>query len=78
MQYGSGGVFSLWSEAGRLVCEIRDRGRMFDPMVGRRRPSADAPRGRGVWMVHQMCDLVQIRSASDGTTVRLAMELNGT
>ena len=76
VQYGNGGVFSLWCDADRLVCEIRDGGRLTDPMVGRRRPSADAPRGRGVWMVHQMCDLVQIRSMDGRTTVRLAMELN--
>ena len=76
VQYGNGGIFSLWCDADRLVCEISDGGRLTDPMVGRRRPSADAPRGRGVWMVHQMCDLVQIRSMDGRTTVRLAMELN--
>jgi anti-sigma regulatory factor (Ser/Thr protein kinase) len=78
VQYGNGGVFSLWSDSERLVCEIRDGGRMSDPLVGRRRPAPDAPRGRGVWMVHQMCDLVQIRSATNGTTVRLAMDLPAT
>jgi anti-sigma regulatory factor (Ser/Thr protein kinase) len=74
--YARGGVLTWWAEPGRFVCEIRDGGRLTDAMVGRRRPAADAPRGRGVWMVHQMCDLVQIRSSDDGTTVRLTMDLD--
>jgi anti-sigma regulatory factor (Ser/Thr protein kinase) len=72
--YGGGGVLTVWSEASRLICDISDTGRLTDPLVGRRRPPPDAPRGRGVWIVHQMCDLVQIRTADEGTTVRLAME----
>jgi anti-sigma regulatory factor (Ser/Thr protein kinase) len=74
VQYGGGGVLTMWTERDRLICEISDGGTLSDPLVGRKRPAPDAPRGRGVWMVHQMCDLVQIRSADQTTTVRLAME----
>ena len=68
---GGHGVLRTWSENGSLVCEIRDRGRIADPLVGRRRPALEAPTGRGVWLAHQMCDLVQLRSGADGTVMRL-------
>jgi anti-sigma regulatory factor (Ser/Thr protein kinase) len=68
---GGHGVLRTWSENGSLICEVRDRGRIADPLVGRRRPALDAPTGRGVWLAHQTCDLVQLRSGADGTVVRL-------
>ncbi|MBI5088955.1 MAG: sensor histidine kinase [Actinobacteria bacterium] len=74
--HAQGGVLTWWDEPGRVVCEIRDAGHLTDPLVGRLRPPPDAPGGRGVWMLHQMCDLVQIRSTPAGTTVRLAMDLD--
>ncbi|HEX2412928.1 MAG TPA: sensor histidine kinase [Solirubrobacteraceae bacterium] len=70
---GGHGVLRAWSESGSLVCEVRDRGRITDPLVGRRRPAPDATSGRGVWIVHQACDLVQLRSGADGTVVRMHM-----
>jgi anti-sigma regulatory factor (Ser/Thr protein kinase) len=70
---GGHGVLRAWSENGSLVCEVRDRGRITDPLVGRRRPALDAIGGRGVWIVHQACDLVQLRSGADGTVVRMHM-----
>ena len=70
---GGHGVLRTWSENGSLVCEIRDRGRIADPLIGRRRPAPDAMTGRGVWLAHQMCDLVQLRSGADGTVVRFHM-----
>jgi anti-sigma regulatory factor (Ser/Thr protein kinase) len=70
---GGHGVLRAWSESGSLVCEVRDRGLIADPLVGRRRPAPDATGGRGVWIVHQACDLVQLRSGADGTVVRMHM-----
>ena len=70
---GGHGVLRTWSENGSLVCEVRDRGRITDPLVGRRRPPLDATTGRGVWLAHQICDLVQLRSGADGTVVRVHM-----
>ena len=52
------------------MCEVRDEGRVSDPLVGRVRPTIDRRDGRGLWLVHQLCDLVQIRSGDDGTVVR--------
>jgi anti-sigma regulatory factor (Ser/Thr protein kinase) len=69
---GGGGTLRTWAEdGGGLVCEIRDRGRLSDPMVGRRRPPVDQIGGRGLWIANQLCDLVQVRSAGAGAVVRL-------
>ena len=35
------------------------------------RPRVEQPSGRGLWLVNQLCDLVSVRSAADGTTVRV-------
>lgn len=69
---GGSGVLRLWRQDGALVCEVRDAGLLEDPLAGRRLPPADAEGGRGLWLVHQLADLVQVRSsAADGTTVRI-------
>ena len=47
-----------------------------DPLVGRRRP-AEAT-GLGLWVVHQVCDLVELRTGPAGTTIRTHMRLAGT
>lgn len=70
---GGSGRLRLWSTERDVVCEIRDRGRVTDPLVGRLRPSPHGVDGRGLWIANQTCDLVQIRSDEDGTTVRLHM-----
>lgn len=73
---GGAGRLRVWTETGTLVCEFRDAGVISDPMVGRMRPTADQIGGCGLWFVHQLCDLVEIRSNSrDGTHVRLHMDL---
>ena len=38
-------------------------------------PAAGRDGGRGLWMVNQLCDLVQLRSFPDGATVRVHMYL---
>jgi hypothetical protein len=60
------------------VCEIRDRGVIADPLAGQRRPAADALAGHGLWLVHQVCDLVELLSGHDGTTVRMHMAIRVT
>ncbi|MBT2470663.1 sensor histidine kinase [Streptomyces sp. ISL-66] len=76
---GGKGALRLWTTAGEgareVVAEIRDGGRLANPLAGRRRPSlASAHGGRGLWMIHQLCDLVEIRAADSGFTLRLHME----
>ena len=72
IQHGGGwGRLVTWREADALVVEIRDTGRIGDPMVGRYLTGGMAENGRGVWMANQLCDLVQVRSSPDETAVRL-------
>jgi anti-sigma regulatory factor (Ser/Thr protein kinase) len=72
--YGGGaGVVRCWRDDGTLVCEVRDRGHIEQPLVGRRRPDPGVMGGQGLWLAHQLCDLVQLRSGSSGTVVRLHM-----
>ena len=72
VQHGSGrGVLQIWRDAEALVCEIRDAGRISDPLIGRSMPAWDDESGRGLWMANQLCDLVQVRSGAGGTTIRI-------
>lgn len=70
--YGGGtGTVALWVESGAAVVEFSDTGRLTDPLTGRVRPPADRLGGFGLYLVHQLCDLVQVRSSDEGTTVRI-------
>lgn len=72
LRHGGGrGTLRMWADADALVCEIRDGGHVAQPLVGRVRPTAERMGGRGLWLVNQLCDLVQIRSSEEGTAVRL-------
>jgi anti-sigma regulatory factor (Ser/Thr protein kinase) len=73
---GGSGVVRTWQHDGVLVCEVRDAGRIADPLVGRARPRREEIEGRGVWMANELCDLVQIRSPESGTVVRLHMNVD--
>lgn len=69
---GGGGVLRVWTDPDALVIEVTDAGLVADPMAGRRTPTLSQPRGRGLWMVNRLCDLVQIRSVpGEGTAVRV-------
>ncbi len=74
VQYGGGGgTLCVWTEPDAIVCEVRDRGFIEDPLAGRLPPPVDQYGGRGLWLVNQLCDLVQIRSGREGTTTRVRM-----
>jgi anti-sigma regulatory factor (Ser/Thr protein kinase) len=70
---GGRGVLRLWEDERGLVCEVVDHGTIDEPLLGRQRPLPHEPTGRGMWIVNQLCDLVQVRSAPGGSTVRLHM-----
>ncbi len=72
---GGGGTLRSWREDGRLLLEVEDAGRIEETLVGRLRPSITQEGGRGLWLANQLCDLVQIRSGSTGTVVRLRAAL---
>jgi anti-sigma regulatory factor (Ser/Thr protein kinase) len=70
---GGAGTLRIWTERDALVCEVRDRGQYVDPLFGRVLPAPERSSGRGLWVVNQLCDLVQIRSSPAGTAVRVHM-----
>jgi anti-sigma regulatory factor (Ser/Thr protein kinase) len=67
------GVLRVWEEPGGLVCEVRDGGHIQKPLIGRETPAPGQVGGHGVWLVNRVCDLVQVRSSEDGSTVRMKM-----
>jgi anti-sigma regulatory factor (Ser/Thr protein kinase) len=69
------GTLHIWAADGELLCQIHDSGHISDPLVGRHRPALDAGNGHGLWVVHQLCDLAELRTASTGTTIRLHIRL---
>jgi anti-sigma regulatory factor (Ser/Thr protein kinase) len=71
----SSGTLAIWHDEDEVVCEIHDEGTIADPLVGRRRPARDANGGHGLWIVRQVCDLVELTSDASGTTVRMHMSL---
>jgi anti-sigma regulatory factor (Ser/Thr protein kinase) len=70
---GGDGVLRIWQDAHALICEVRGAGRIEDPMAGRERPASGQLGGHGLWLVNQVCDLVQVRCFADGGVVRLHM-----
>ena len=72
IRHGGGrGRLSTWYDGGSWVCEVTDRGRVTDPLIGRREPIGAQVSGRGLWMVNQICRLLQVRTTPAGTTFRL-------
>lgn len=59
----------LWDMPKKLIFEVSDDTAVSDVMVGRRAPMGDDL--DGLWFANQLCDLVQIRSTSSRTTIRL-------
>lgn len=74
---GGGGTLRVWRDPDGLICEVRDAGHVTEPLIGRERPPTDSERGRGLWMVNQLCDLMQLRSFDSGTVVRLHAWVGG-
>lgn len=70
---GGSGFVRVWEADGGLVCDVGDVGQLGDPLAGRIRPKPGQAGGQGLWLVTQLCDLVQIRPFPDGTTVRIRL-----
>jgi anti-sigma regulatory factor (Ser/Thr protein kinase) len=77
IRHGGGtGKLRVWRESDTLLCEVRDRGQIDEPLVGRSRPTVEQEGGRGLWLVNQLCDLVQVRSSPAGSVVRAHMHVS--
>lgn len=74
VRHGGGcGTFRMWSEDGSLVCEVGDRGWITDLSIGCKLPDPDQHGGRGLWLVRELCDEVELRSSKEGTVIRVRM-----
>jgi anti-sigma regulatory factor (Ser/Thr protein kinase) len=72
VEHGRGtGILRVWSTERMLICEVHDTGRLPAPLVGLRAPHPASPRGRGLWIARQLCDLLHVWSDLRGTHVRL-------
>lgn len=77
MVHGGGTAHvAAWTADGVVQCDVTDAGTVRDPMVGRRRPSVASRHYRGLFLVNQLCDLVQLHSSDEGTTVRVTVSLS--
>jgi anti-sigma regulatory factor (Ser/Thr protein kinase) len=72
---GGKGTLGVWREHDVLLCEVRDRGHIRDPLLGRVEPDGLASTSRGLWIANRFCELVQIRSSPMGSVVRLHKRL---
>jgi anti-sigma regulatory factor (Ser/Thr protein kinase) len=70
---GGSGVVHMWEESDALVAEVWDHGRISEPLAGTRQPAPDQDMGRGLWLVNQLCDLMQMRTYEQGSVVRVHM-----
>jgi anti-sigma regulatory factor (Ser/Thr protein kinase) len=70
---GGDGVLRIWQDDDVTICEVRDDGAIKQPLAGRERPVKGQLGGHGLWLVNQVCDLVQMRSFAGGGAVRMHM-----
>ena len=73
---GGGGTVQVWRTREEIICQVADTGQIADPLARYRAPSAELLGGHGLWLVNQVCDLVQARTGPAGTTTRLHMRLH--
>jgi anti-sigma regulatory factor (Ser/Thr protein kinase) len=68
------GILEVWTADDHLVLQVQDGGRITDPLVGRRAPEPPHV-GHGLFVVHQLADLVRIHRDTSGTIVRTYFRL---
>jgi anti-sigma regulatory factor (Ser/Thr protein kinase) len=71
---GGRGTLRMWSTPAAVWSEVSDRGWLTDPLAGRH-PPGPGLEAHGLWLINQLCDLVQLRSAPGRTTVRMRVDL---
>ncbi len=68
------GMLTVWVTDDEIICQVQDQGQIKDPQAGMARPAPDAPGGgRGLWVVSEVCEQIEISTGQDGTTVRVHM-----
>lgn len=77
VEHGAGhGTITMWVADGELVCEVADPGgALHDPLPGYIPPEPESPRGYGLWISRQLCDLVELRAEDGLLRVRLHLKM---
>jgi anti-sigma regulatory factor (Ser/Thr protein kinase) len=73
---GGGCLLSMWVHDGTLLTEMRDGGRLDDPLAGRRPARDDSPTGRGLLLVNALAGLVRMHTSPAGTTIQVHLPLS--
>lgn len=68
---GGSGTLRLAATGRSLLAEVEDAGVITAPFAGLLPPPRTGHGGYGLWLVHQLVELVEIRSGPTGSTVRL-------
>jgi anti-sigma regulatory factor (Ser/Thr protein kinase) len=72
------GTVCVWDTGREVICQVEDTGQITDALAGTERRDPAAPGGgRGLWLMHQLCDLVEVRTGPAGTIGRVHMRLDG-
>ncbi len=66
---------AVWPEGGEVLCQVTSRGAIADPLAGRRNPTPEEGHGTGLWIVHHLSALVEVRTG-EHTTVRAHLSAN--
>jgi anti-sigma regulatory factor (Ser/Thr protein kinase) len=72
---GGGGTVQVWRTSEEIICQVADTGQIADPLARYQARSDELVGGNGLWVVNQVCDLVQARTGQAGTTTRVHMRL---
>lgn len=72
VEYGDGECTArIWHDGNGVVTEVSSSAVLERTALGRRRPAPESLRGRGLWLVNQLCDLVELRIGRHGTSMRI-------
>ena len=66
---------TTWTDDGYLVFQVVNGGYLANPLAGRARPKPAQIRGRGLWIAHELTDLLQLRSNGSATIARASFRL---
>jgi anti-sigma regulatory factor (Ser/Thr protein kinase) len=67
---------ALWLDGRRVVCDVTDTGGTSPAWYsGCLPPNPGQAAGHGMWVIRQLCDLVEVHSLDPGTLVRIQLDL---
>ena len=76
IRHGGGrGILRIWRDGGTLVCEVRDRGRIGDPLAGRHVPEPSSSAAAASGSPTGSATSSRSARARQGTAVRLHMSV---